>query len=159
MKKCSKCSKEKNPQDFHKSPNSHDGLHTICKECRRIHCRTYPTAMREKIVQKLGGVCESANCLWAGGCRDSRCLQIDHKNGGGRKEMIRLGQHGYYKRLIRMSLPKLKQNYQLLCANCNWIKRAVNDENRQSNWKPCKEETPPARKQWFNFSVSVADLS
>jgi len=58
------------------------------------------------------------------GFSDARALQIDHIEGGGRKE--RADDKAYitmYLRILKNPAP-----YQLLCANCNWIKRIENRE-------------------------------
>jgi hypothetical protein len=84
----------------------------------------------------LGGKCNWPGCDWT----DERALQIDHIHGGGRAEYQRsLNGAMYLRKVLRTENPHLK--YQLLCANHNWVKRAINDENgtaardsaRQSN--------------------------
>jgi hypothetical protein len=66
------------------------------------------------------------------GNSDIRVLQIDHINGGGRKEMMSFRFNGFlnhcYKQLLENKISFLKK-YQLLCANCNWIKRIENKES------------------------------
>lgn len=37
--------------------------------------------LRKKATDYLGGKCSNPQCLVPNGCSDSRCLQIDHKNG------------------------------------------------------------------------------
>lgn len=54
---------------------------------------------------------------------DIRALQIDHVNGGGNQEKKRIGDYAMYKRVI-----ECPNDYQLLCANCNWIKRYEENE-------------------------------
>lgn len=61
------------------------------------------------------------NCC---GFSDERALQIDHINGNGHKEREEFGYVGLQKRVL--ANPK---EYQLLCANCNWIKRAEEGES------------------------------
>lgn len=75
---------------------------------------------RARVLQALGGKC--ASC----GISDERVLQIDHVNGGGNKEYKREGNHdySYYRRILEKNC----EGYQLLCANCNWIKRYENGE-------------------------------
>ena len=55
------------------------------------------------------------------GFNDIRALQIDHRNGGGNKERktIFRSPRQFYKAVITDG----GQKYQLLCANCNQIKR------------------------------------
>ena len=73
--------------------------------------------LRAAAIVKLGGRCVSC------GMTDERCLQIDHINGGGHKERVKVGSHG-----TRRNVLAGVGGYQLLCANCNWIKRAENKE-------------------------------
>ena len=76
--------------------------------------------LRRQINDKLGGRC--ARCQ----NDDERVLQIDHVHGNGQKE-LRQGRGGglaYYYRVVRDRTGK----YQLLCANCNVIKRVVEKE-------------------------------
>lgn len=81
----------------------------------------YSRNKRMEVVKKLGSVC--VKC----GFSDIRALQIDHINGGGSKERKNNSNSGsyYYKILNNKNLFK---EYQLLCANCNWIKRYENKE-------------------------------
>jgi len=73
----------------------------------------------------LGGKCKRCNFS------DIRALQIDHVNGNGSKEVKSFyGGNKTMQRYIFMGrLPK--KNYQILCANCNWIKRHENKEFTQ----------------------------
>jgi len=76
---------------------------------------------RKRLVDLLGGKC--ARC----GFSDYRALQIDHKNGGGRKETLVRGNIQMYLRYLK-SPEEAKLHLQVLCANCNWIKRVENKE-------------------------------
>lgn len=80
---------------------------------------------KREIFKVLGNKCN--NC----GISDFRVLQIDHINGGGGKEIRTIGRgdciNHYYKQLI-LDKPAFLRKYQLLCANCNWIKRYENKE-------------------------------
>ena len=59
-------------------------------------------------------------CDWT----DERALQVDHIKGNGHKEWRTLGgRQGVYRRAL-----KHPEDYQLLCANHNWIKRVENNE-------------------------------
>ena len=78
-------------------------------------------AVRTAALELLGGVCRRC------GFSDVRALQIDHKFGGGSKERKKYNGHID----IRVSLATLWK-YQLLCANCNWIKRYENNEVKGS---------------------------
>lgn len=78
--------------------------------------RKYHQKNREKLFDLLGNKC--VKC----GFSDKRALQIDHINGGGRGERIRYNTKDFHKVVLK-SLKKRENKYQLLCANCNWIKR------------------------------------
>lgn len=82
--------------------------------------------LRLFVVDILGNKC--AKC----GFDDPRALQIDHIFGGGTQTKKELGlnnPHKYYKYLANMDTQELKANFQMLCANCNWIKRSENNEH------------------------------
>ena len=81
---------------------------------------------KEELHSLLGNKC--VKC----GFSDSRALQIDHINGGGyteRKEYNR-NPAKYYSNILN-SILNNENKYQLLCANCNWIKRTENNEIRK----------------------------
>lgn len=83
---------------------------------------------KSKILDILGRQC--AVC----GFDDERALQIDHIDGGGAASH----KNGYTYRYLQNILadPEIKSKYQTLCANHNWIKRAVNNEvTRRSTFK------------------------
>lgn len=79
--------------------------------------------IRRAIFALLGEVC--INC----GFNDVRALQVDHIKGGGTKERNTTNAPTvYYRRVLEVG----KAEYQILCANCNQIKRIENNEHRQS---------------------------
>ncbi len=75
---------------------------------------------RELVYEKFGRKCNRC------GFNDTRALQIDHVNGGGKNERkeFKCKMHAYYKKV----LDDKNGEYQLLCANCNWIKRFTSNE-------------------------------
>lgn len=79
---------------------------------------------RAAALAALGGKC--VRC----GFEDSRALQIDHINGGGTKEREERGFKGNYDKHVLQSFLNGENKYQLLCANCNWIKRSEMQEHR-----------------------------
>ncbi len=85
--------------------------------------------IRRDVIQALGGKCKRC------GFDDFRALQIDHVNGGGLKEFKAKGSGtGHYVRVAKVIKENPNQTtYQVLCANCNWIKRAENNESRGAN--------------------------
>jgi len=84
--------------------------------------KKYRDRLRSAALAFLGGKC--VKC----GFSDERALQIDHINGGGRKEFLEIHAHGIHKKILET--PGSLSEYQLLCANCNWIKRVENHEGR-----------------------------
>jgi hypothetical protein len=69
--------------------------------------------LRAEVIDLLGGKC--VRC----GFSDARALQLDHINGGGSKE------NGFRRKVWRSYLKdpcKLREVFQLLCANCNSAK-------------------------------------
>ena len=98
-----------------------------CKKCsnkRVAHVKKHGyDKARISLIIKLGSICNRC------GYSDIRALQIDHINGHGRQDVKSKGGHRQYIRILdRMPLDELKLNYQLLCANCNYIKRHENYE-------------------------------
>jgi len=72
--------------------------------------------------------CEEVACWHEGACPvvDLRALSVDHKNGGGRKETaITGGGVHLYRSLILRGFPP---GYQILCLNCQFVKRDVRRE-------------------------------
>ena len=76
---------------------------------------------RQEAVNILGGRCVTC------GFSDERALQIDHINGGGKKEIQKTTTYSRHKWIIN-NPDEAKKKYQILCANCNWIKRYENKE-------------------------------
>jgi len=64
-------------------------------------------------------------------CGESRliCLSIDHVNGGGTKHIKKIGGGGstLYSWLRKNNYPK---GFQVLCMNCQFVKREMNQEVR-----------------------------
>ncbi len=89
----------------------------------------YQNNLRKRLVTELGNKCGNLKCLVPGGCTDIRCLQLDHINGGGTKE-LKKGPVAAYKYYLK-HLDIARQHLQVLCANCNWIKRHEKNENRK----------------------------
>lgn len=61
---------------------------------------------------------------------DFRVLTLDHIHGGGKEHLRsikanKLGGAGIYKWTIKNNFPKI---FQVLCCNCQWIKRYYNNE-------------------------------
>jgi len=76
---------------------------------------------RISIMEILGLMC--CKC----GYTDLRALQIDHINGNGHEERRKRGTESYYRFMLNKVIAGSKE-YQVLRANCNWIKRLENNE-------------------------------
>ncbi len=86
--------------------------------------RTLRAKWRRRAFDAIGHTC--ARC----GFDDKRALQFDHINGGGSKERRQIkSTTAYYRRIIGRGTAE----YQTLCANCNWIKRAETDEAKRNS--------------------------
>lgn len=72
------------------------------------------------------------------GYSDIRALSIDHIKGDGAKHRREIGQHNLYKWLINNNYP---DGYQVLCMNCQVIKRIENGENRELYKYPTNEDS------------------
>ena len=83
------------------------------------------SSIKAQAFALLGG-----KCSWEGGCDwvDPRALQIDHKHGGGGREIKQLGgTYAIYLKIIALG-SEAQKDYQILCANHNWVKRHENKE-------------------------------
>ena len=61
------------------------------------------------------------------GFSDIRALSIDHIKGGGNKHIRQV--RNFYSWLTKNNYP---DGFQVLCMNCQWIKRSQHNENPQS---------------------------
>lgn len=83
--------------------------------------------LRQQILAKYGNHCRCCHF------NHPAALQIDHVYGGGSLEVKTIGRYTFLKKV----LDDTKHEYQLLCANCNCIKRVLNQER---GYKQSKEE-------------------
>ena len=127
---CSKCKIQKHHSAFNKNSYHTRGYQYWCRDCRsnwygknaerkRQNVRRYRQKLRDGVFEKLGGECNYC------GFSDYRALQVDHVNGGGVKEQNRIGHSGILRKIRDL---EDCGEYQLLCANCNWIKRHTRGE-------------------------------
>lgn len=80
--------------------------------------KEFTAKLRAQVRNLLGDKCKRC------GITDIRVLQIDHINGNGYREKKEMGWSSgnvvpYYRHILDVK----GEGYQLLCANCNWIKR------------------------------------
>jgi len=132
--KCAKCGNYKPAEGFWKL---HGKPVSWCKPCyharncaiyrsrpgtrekARQDAKKYHERLRDRVYVKLGNRC--AKCGFA----DARALQIDHVQGGGRRDVARYRSRTSY---LKAVLEDTAGSYQLLCANCNMIKCVENKE-------------------------------
>lgn len=99
-------------------------------EADRISSVQRRRRIRDAVIQHLGGRC--VKCGFA----DTRALQIDHVNGGGTKDHTEKKSVSSYYQRVMASAPN--KDFQLLCANCNQIKRYEMQEGVGANWRQKK---------------------
>lgn len=87
--------------------------------------KEYWKKMRIDLLNFVGN-CMCAKC----GFSDYRALHIDHVNGGGVQE-LKYNKRTKYPKQYRLLIAESPKNYQVLCANCNFIKRYENNEHRK----------------------------
>jgi predicted nucleic acid-binding Zn ribbon protein len=95
------------------------------KNMREKH-RNTEKENRIEIIKLLG-----AQCINPYGEHDKPytnilTLQIDHVNGNGNKER-NFNKYNYYKYILN-KIKNYSKDYQLMCANCNLIKKIKNNE-------------------------------
>ncbi len=82
----------------------------------------YNVKYRQSVLEILGLKC--AECAFS----DIRALQVDHVNGNGFKERKTERKIGNPYKLMLQKVMAGSKDYQVLCANCNWIKKVENKE-------------------------------
>lgn len=101
------------------------------KELLEYH-RKYRNAIRKKLLILLGGIqCSNSKCLVIGGCRDIRCLHIEHKFGNGNRDRKRFKSAWEFNVYYLMHPIEAKKKLRIFCANCNSIKRYDKKEYRR----------------------------
>lgn len=88
------------------------------RKAKTAYVKGWNHRWRGRALMFFGGQC--AHC----GFNDLRALQLDHINGDGAREKTSNRGGTYYRRAVEAGHSK----FQVLCANCNWIKRADNGE-------------------------------
>lgn len=71
-------------------------------------------------------------------CKERRlvCLTIDHINGGGEAHRKRIGKSGGYSFYAWLRDNGYPPEYQVLCMNCQFVKREENRESFGKRGKP-----------------------
>ena len=113
-------------------PDREHESRSLCRNCyakwRRVRNPVHAKeiALKSYLNRKLLAIeILGSKCVRCG-FSDHRALQIDHINGNGAAERNRKnGPNKIYQRVRKGNTTGL----QLLCANCNWIKKWENGEN------------------------------
>lgn len=134
MKLCIGCNLDKSLSDFWGDKKAKDKKQAYCISCKgeqrkvwrenggrkyhRDYMRRVRQETREKLIDLLGAKCKGC------GIEDRRVLQIDHIEDGGALHRMKFGGLGglkYYQDMLKST--QIGENkYQILCANCNYIK-------------------------------------
>lgn len=112
------------------------------KECRAVNREEYNKRHREQARIRLAKLKDTVLTFYGGGvcrcvvCGEDRvdCLSLDHINNDGykhRKTSKLLGSR-FYAYLAREGLPA---EYQTLCMNCQWIKKAKTQHEKRAQWR------------------------
>ena len=93
----------------------------------RKNVAKYNCNLRRRVLTHFGGKCSKC------GIDEWRVLQIDHVNGGGNSHRRDWRCRGapFYIQLLQL---KDHSSYQILCANCNQLKRYENYEYRKEEF-------------------------
>jgi len=90
-------------------------------EKQRERERQQNQTWRVRALMFHGGLCTEC------GVNDMRVLTLDHVNGDGYSKRA----EGLRSIRAFMDAVKNPEGYQVLCHNCNWVKRLANGENRK----------------------------
>jgi Zn ribbon nucleic-acid-binding protein len=119
---CTKCGVEKPTSEFYRQHRrtykKRNGYYHECIVCRAMTEKLRLQILREKVFEKLGHAC--IKCGFA----NKLALQIDHVNGKGREERQAIKSQVKFLKKVLSDETGL---YQILCANCNWIKRLTQE--------------------------------
>lgn len=151
---CYKCKLEHPVTDFYKNKKRKDGLNTACKKCHKLNNKEqrekepahlydldskYKHQVKEEVYQhyckgkpKCMGVKDDGTlCEFD----DMRALSIDHINSDGaeQRKVVKSKGIDYYRWIKKNDYPS---DLQVLCMNCQWIKRHRNKEHNKhkSEW-------------------------
>ena len=134
-KRCARCNEWKTLKNFRSAIGKQvTGLASSCRDC--CHALVYMKCrkLKREVVKAYGGKCECCNEELL------EFLTIDHINGNGKEHRESLkgvdGQRArIYKWLKSENWPK--DNFRLLCMNCNFAIRLGNPcphDKRFNNW-------------------------
>ena len=138
-KQCCRCKNTYPTSCFNKNRTTKDGLCVECKSCRseRFTSPEYRQYRKQQYMRRKmdvmshysNGVPKCATC----GIEDIRVLSIDHVEGGGNAHKKSTGVMTSGDKMYHwLRKNKYPPGFQVLCMNCQFIKRHENNEC------PCK---------------------
>jgi hypothetical protein len=111
--------RKNNSRKYYKDINIRNNHNIIQKRIR--------DRVRKEILELLGSKCSNPyNLKHLDWCNDLSILQIDHINGCG--AIQRRKECGSYYLIVLDKIKNGSKDYQLLCPNCNWLKKIKNNE-------------------------------
>jgi hypothetical protein len=95
----------------------------------------YLQKIRRELFSILGGstcTCKGINCWHEGNCivNDIRVLNFDHKHPNKNLKLRKKGQYSEWLYYVKRS-EQAKEELQVYCCNCNWVKMYNNKETRK----------------------------
>lgn len=87
-------------------------------EIQRQKSKNYRECLRNSLLNILGG----AKCTECG-FNGMAALQFDHIYNDGAKDRKRFNSHNSFLKYYVTHEDEAKEKLQVLCANCNWMKR------------------------------------
>ena len=109
---------------FFNNKARYDNLSTHCKKCHFKDTSARLKRMRKEAIDKYGG-----KCVKCGYDKDIRALQFDHVYSDGNIERKKNKSPNI---ILKAVLKDTEGRYQLLCANCNFIKIYESEERFQN---------------------------
>jgi len=96
------------------------------KDRQRQYCRRCRERLKYEVLRHYSPELKCQKC----GFNDFRALSVDHIQGGGLRHFRQIGSSGstFYSWLRKRGYPT---GYQVLCMNCQWVKRAERKESRK----------------------------
>jgi hypothetical protein len=108
-----------------------DDSGSVQKVNKNSYTKNFFSRLRLEVLKHYSPNLTCANCGFA----DFRALSIDHVQGGGTAHLREISKgraDGYYL-LFWLKRNNYPSGFQILCMNCQWIKRKTNgEESRQS---------------------------
>jgi hypothetical protein len=109
---CAKCEREVPIGDWYRNAGRRDGLSVYCRPCYLAYGQAMRQRDRAQFLDDLGGRC--VRC----GFSDPRALQVDHVAGRNGQPRGATNSRKFYEYVLAH-----REEFQLLCANCNIIKK------------------------------------